>query len=96
MKRNLASALAIGATAAAAIAIAALGSGKAYADDITIDPTPFVSTKTRAEVRAEFMGQPALVTAAGSEWTLQHNQVPHMTSGYTQPAGPGRIHRLAP
>lgn len=37
----------------AAIAIAAAGS--AWADDITIDTTAFVSTKTRAEVKAELI-----------------------------------------
>lgn len=83
MKRNLASALAIGATAAIAVAVAALGPGNAYADDITIDTTPFVSSKTRAEVRAEFMGQRPLATADATEWAMQHNEVPHMTSGYT-------------
>ncbi|MEO8652836.1 MAG: hypothetical protein ABI409_01800 [Ramlibacter sp.] len=83
MKRNLASALALGASAAAAIAAAALGPGKAYADDITIETTLFVSTRSRTEVKAELMGQRATVTAAGSEWTLQHNEVPHLTSGYT-------------
>jgi hypothetical protein len=56
MNRNLASTLAVTATAAAALALAALASSKAYAEDITIDPTPFVSSKTRAEVRAELMG----------------------------------------
>lgn len=34
-----------------AICLAAAGS--AFADDITIDPTPFVSTRSRAEVIAE-------------------------------------------
>ena len=36
----------------AALSIAA-AAGSAWADDITIDNTPFVSTKTRAEVKAE-------------------------------------------
>lgn len=50
----------------AAIAIAAASS--AWADDITIDNTVFVSTKTRAEVKAELMqaradGSLALLTA---------------------------------
>lgn len=44
MKRNIFSALVIGAAAAA---------GSAFADDITIDPTPFVSTRSRAEVLAD-------------------------------------------
>jgi hypothetical protein len=39
-------------TSLLAIAAAAVSS-TAFADDITIDTTPFVSTKTRAEVQAE-------------------------------------------
>ena len=50
----------------AAIAVAAAGS--AWADDITIDHSVFVSTKTRAEVKAELVqaradGSLALLTA---------------------------------
>lgn len=83
MTRNLASALTFGATAAAALAVAAIASGNAYADDITIDSTPFVSTKSRAEVRAEFLGQPQRLHAATSEWSLQHNEMPLIKSTYT-------------
>lgn len=40
-----------------ALVLAAAGgltcAGAAYADDITVDPTPFVSSRSRAEVRAE-------------------------------------------
>ena len=43
MNRNLASTLTITATAAAAFALAAMASSNAYADDITVDNTPFVS-----------------------------------------------------
>ncbi|WP_158513865.1 DUF4148 domain-containing protein [Ramlibacter tataouinensis] len=57
MNRNLESALIITGTAAAALAFAAMTSAGAYAEDITIDTAPFVSSKTRAEVRAEVMGQ---------------------------------------
>ena len=84
MNRNLASALAITTTAAAALAFAAIASGNAYADDITIDNTPFVSTKTRAEVRAELMGLPEAVRNANSEWSMQLNQTPQPNSGYTR------------
>jgi hypothetical protein len=52
MNRKLASALSITITAAAGLAAAAMASGDVYADDITIDVTPFVSSKSRAEVRA--------------------------------------------
>jgi hypothetical protein len=47
MSRHLASALAYTTTTVAAVfAVAAIASGSAYADDITIDNTPFVSSKT--------------------------------------------------
>ena len=83
MTRNFASALTIGATAAAALAVAAIASGNAYADDITIDTTPFVSTKSRAEVQAELLGQPERLRASASEWSRQYNDVPQIKSTYT-------------
>ena len=83
MNRNLASALAVGATAAVAVAVAALGPAKAYADDITIDNTPFVSSKSRAEVQGELVRQPEVVTAGASEWSMQYNEVPRLKSAYT-------------
>jgi hypothetical protein len=82
MNRNFASFLTMTTTAAAVLAVAAIASGNAYADDITIDTTPFVSTKTRAEVRAEVMGQS--MTSAASEWAMQLNDVPRFNSGYTR------------
>lgn len=36
-----------------ATVVLVLSAGFAHADDITIDPTPFVSTKSRAQVQAE-------------------------------------------
>ena len=83
MNRKLASALTITSTAAAVFAFAAIASGNAYADDITIDNTPFVSSKTRAEVRAELMGQSEALRTASSEWSMQLNQASQPTSGYT-------------
>jgi hypothetical protein len=82
MNRNLASALSITITVAAGLAAAAMASGNAYADDITIDTTPFISTKTRAEVRAEAMGQS--LTSAASEWAMQLNHAPQSQSAYTR------------
>ena len=79
MDRNLASTLTITATAAAAFALAALASSNAYADDITVDNTPFVSSKTRAEVQAEVIGQD--MTIASSEWAGQMNE-PRRTMSY--------------
>jgi hypothetical protein len=83
MNRNIASALATGTTiAAAALAAVAITAGNAYADDITIDPTPFVSTRSRAEVRAELLDQPELTRTAASEWAMQQDS-PHAKSTYT-------------
>jgi hypothetical protein len=73
MNRNLATVLTFVSTGAAALALAAIASGNAYADDITIDPTPFVSTRTRAEVQAELMGQGEALRMASSEWSTQMN-----------------------
>ena len=73
MTRNLATTLTIVSTAAAALAFAAIASGTAYADDITIDPTPFVSSRTRAEVQSDVMGQGEELRIASSEWSLQLN-----------------------
>jgi len=73
MNRKLATTLTVVSTAAAALAFAAMASGYAYADDITIDPNPFVSTRTRAEVQAEVMGQSEALRTASSEWSMQMN-----------------------
>ena len=82
MNRNLASTLAIASTAAAALAFAAMASSNAYADDITIDNTPFISTRTRAEVRADVMGQSEQLRMASSELTMQ--QAAPASSDYTR------------
>jgi hypothetical protein len=74
MNRNLASTLTIVSTAAAAFALAAMASSNAYADDITVDNTPFVSTRTRAEVQAEVMGRAEQLRMANSEWSTQQHQ----------------------
>jgi hypothetical protein len=84
MNRKLASTLTITTTAAAIFAVAAIASGNAYADDITIDTTPFVSSKTRAEVRAEVMGRAEQLRMAHSEWTMQSKHSAQPTSGYTR------------
>jgi hypothetical protein len=70
MNRNIASALAMGtATAAAAIAAAAMTCGSAFADDITIENTPFVSGVTRDEVKAEFK----VPYRGGNPWSGAYN-----------------------
>ncbi|NPC58369.1 DUF4148 domain-containing protein [Caenimonas soli] len=54
MNRKLPSAIAVGAvTTIALLAAAVIASTPAYADDITIEQSPFVSSRTRAEVSAE-------------------------------------------
>jgi hypothetical protein len=82
MNRNLASTLTIAATAAAAFAMAALACNNAYADDITVDNTPFVSSKTRAEVQAEVLGQSQSI--ASSEWSTQMNHTSQPMSDFTR------------
>ena len=84
MNRKLASTLTIVSTAAAAFAFAAIASGNAYADDITVDKTPFVSTRTRAEVQAEVMGQSQALRLASSEWSMQSNQAALPHSDFTR------------
>lgn len=75
MNRNLKSSLMITGTAAAAFALAAM-TGAAYADDITIDPTPFVSTKSRSEVRAEVLGKAEQIRMAHGEGAPEMNHAP--------------------
>jgi hypothetical protein len=55
---------------ALAAIFAATVSGNALADDITIDTTPFTSTMTRAEVRAELN---QFKQAGTSPWAIQYN-----------------------
>lgn len=70
-------------TLAVALASAsALIGGKAYAETPTIDTTPFVSTLTRDEVRAELMASRGHLMNA--EWELQANDMHAVPSGYTR------------
>jgi hypothetical protein len=86
MNRKLASTLAFTSTAAAVLAFAAIASGNAYADDITIDHTPFVSSKSRAEVQAEVTGQAGLLGKASSEWAMQQNGPSQSDSAFAREA----------
>ncbi len=72
MNRNIASALVIAAAAAA---------GSAMADDITIDTTPFVSTKSRAEVQAELS---QFKQAGTSPWSTQYNPLAQFRSSLSR------------
>ena len=61
--------LATAAAAAAVAAAAAIASSDAFADDVTVDTQPFVSTMTRAQVRSEIKRSDL---AAFDEWSLQN------------------------
>lgn len=87
MNRKLASTLSVTSTAAAILAVAAIASGNAYAEGPIIDSTPFVSTKSRAEVQAEVTGQAAQLREANSEWAMQLNEpTGRPNSAYTSKA----------
>jgi hypothetical protein len=83
MNHRIASAITFSSTVAVATIAAAFLSTNAYADDPTIDTTVFVSTKSRAEVRAEVMSQRDQITAAGGEWAGQQNEQRPFQSAYT-------------
>lgn len=87
MTRNMLLAVASAAAVAAIAAAAAITSGKAFADDITIDNAPFVSSRSRAEVQAE------LTRTGVNEWTRQFNDAQFMAA-YTS-RGQARADYLA-
>jgi hypothetical protein len=63
---------------AATLVLAAAAAGNAFADDITIDTTPFASARSRVEVQAE-LGQ--FKKAGPSPWSIQYNPVASFKSG---------------
>ncbi|NPC56323.1 DUF4148 domain-containing protein [Caenimonas soli] len=84
MNRHLASTLSVTTTAAAALAFVAIASSRAHADDITVDNTPFVSSKTRAEVQAEVMGPSRSPNIASLAWSSRMNHAPQTMSDFTR------------
>ena len=72
ISRKLATALVLAAAAAA---------GNAFADDITVDTTPFVSSKSRAEVEAELT---QFKQAGTSPWSMQYNPLRSFKSSTTR------------
>jgi hypothetical protein len=78
MNPHLASSLTL-VTAAAAAALV-MASGNAYADDITIDNTPFISKASRAEVRSDFKRSG---TSPLTEWNTQQSDPVQSNSSYT-------------
>jgi hypothetical protein len=66
---------------ALAIVAASFAAGNAFADDITIDTTPFTSTKSRAEVQAE-LAKPH--GPGGSPWSMRYNPLAGFKSTLTR------------
>lgn len=73
MKRKVASVLSVLADIVALAAAAAIVSTGAFADDISVDQTWFVSTLGRAEVRIEVTKHIREVGAASTDWAFQYN-----------------------
>jgi hypothetical protein len=82
VNRHFASVLTLAAMTAAA-GVAAIASSNAYAETPTIDNTPFVSTRTRAEVQAEVMGRAEQLRMASSEGSMQLSQASEPHAGVT-------------
>lgn len=67
---------------ASVLALAAVAStGAAFADDITVDPHPFVSTLSRADVQAQLQQYQA---ARVNPWSTSYNPLAHFTSTRTR------------
>ena len=84
MNHRLASALVFGCTVVTATLSAALMTTEALAETPTIETRPFVSTRSRDEVRAELMSARASVSSSGFEWVSQRNGMEPMQSGITR------------
>ena len=70
MNRKLCSTIAVGAIATtAALAAAVITSASAYADDITVEQTQFVSTLTREQVTAQLKTP----YPGGNPWSSSYN-----------------------
>lgn len=72
MNRNIAIALVLAAAA-----------GTSFADDITVDTTPFASTATRAEVQAELEG---FKQSGVNPWSNRYNPLAQFNSQRTRAA----------
>ena len=84
MNRRLVSAIASSSTVIAAFATLTAGSAIAEGPIAAPDTTPFVSSRSRAEVQAEVMSNRDTVTAAGIEWRLQANEPKGLMSDRTR------------
>ena len=83
MTRRTFSVIAYSSSVVAATLAAVVMAGSALAETPTVDNTPFVSTKTRAEVQAELFSQRDQLSSSASEWVMQQNEA-HNASGYTR------------
>jgi len=81
---RFASMIAYAGTVTAATLAATLMSTSALAESPTIDTTPFVSTLSRAEVRAEVLRARNQVSAAGTEWAMQLNDQKPLMAGLSR------------
>lgn len=68
-------------TLALSLAIVLAAAGNAFADDITHDPHPFVSTATRAEVQEDLR---QFRMAGNSPWADEYNPLSHFKSSMTR------------
>ena len=83
MNHRIASLLAYTGSVAAATLAAALMSGKALAEGpLDYPPSTFVSTRSRADVKAELMQDRRQVTSYASEYRLEQSE-PIVASGYS-------------
>lgn len=71
-------------SAIAATMAAAVMSSNARAEGPIGEAAPFVSTLSRAEVKADLMKNRGLVTSYASEWALQQNSTLAPMSGVTR------------
>ena len=63
------------------IVLAAAATTSAFADDITIDPHPFVSTRTQAEVQAELA---EFKRSGANPWSTAYNPLKYFKSSRTR------------
>ena len=84
MNHHLASALAFTGTVAAATLAAAVMTGNALAQGPIEGATPFTSSVSRADVRADLMSQRSQVSDARGELAAVQATAPQMTSGYSR------------
>lgn len=60
-----------------ALVVAAAAAGNAFADDITVDTTPFTSTRSRAEVQSE---QARFRQSGSNVWSNRYNPLATFSS----------------